>query len=328
MRLPRLKVPSGQGAAVYHCLSRVVNRDFVLRAPEKEQFVALLRRHERLCGVRVLTYCVMANHFHLLVEVPQRPPEAWDDGELIAHLKKCGGSASLEKQLRQLRSQGAPEAADALRESYLKRMWDLSFFMKGLKQEFTQWFNRRHHRKGTLWEERFKSVLVEGSGPVLETMAAYIDLNSVRAGLGEDPKGYRWCGYAEAVAGGKEAKAGLMNVVGKEKPLERYRMLVFAGAEERGLDKENRPLRRGVPQARIRAVLERKGKLTKEEMLRCRVRYFCDGAILGSKEFVNQVFEVNRKRFGTQRKDGARKMRFVEVPGFYALRDLQLRPIG
>jgi hypothetical protein len=51
-------------------------------------------------------------------------------------------------------------------------MWDVSAFMKLLKQRFTQWFNRRRGRKGTLWEERFKSVLVEGAGPALSAMPA------------------------------------------------------------------------------------------------------------------------------------------------------------
>ena len=60
--------------------------------------------------------------------------------------------------------------------------------------------------------ERFKSVLVEGKGNPLQTMAAYIDLNPVRAGLVGDPKDYRFCGYAEAVAGNRLAKAGLVRV--------------------------------------------------------------------------------------------------------------------
>ena len=67
-------------------------------------------------------------------------------------------------------------------------MWDVSGYLQRLKQRFTQWFNRRKGRRGVLWEERFKSVLVEGSGDPLSTMAAYIDLNPVRAGLVEDPK--------------------------------------------------------------------------------------------------------------------------------------------
>lgn len=35
-------------------------------------------------------------------------------------------------------------------------------------------------------------------------MAAYIDLNPVRAGVCADPADYRWSGYGEAVGGGKK----------------------------------------------------------------------------------------------------------------------------
>ncbi len=86
-------------------------------------------------------------------------------------------------------------------------MHDLSEFMKMLLQRFSSWFNRTHQRTGRLWEQRFKSVLVE-DGVAARTMAAYIDLNPVRAGICEDPADYRWSSYGEAVAGGKRARAG------------------------------------------------------------------------------------------------------------------------
>jgi hypothetical protein len=50
-------------------------------------------------------------------------------------------------------------------------MWDVSQFMKMVKQRFTHWHNKRQGRRGTLWEERFRSVLVEGAGRTLVTMA-------------------------------------------------------------------------------------------------------------------------------------------------------------
>ncbi len=55
--------------------------------------------------------------------------------------------------------------------------------MKELKQRFSRWYNRQTGRFGTLWAERFKSVLVEDHPANVETLAAYIDLNPVRAGL-------------------------------------------------------------------------------------------------------------------------------------------------
>jgi hypothetical protein len=46
-------------------------------------------------------------------------------------------------------------------------------------------------------------------------------------------------------------------------------------------------------------------------MLRCRVRYFTDGAVIGSRSFVNEAFANARERFSKARKDGARTMRGV-----------------
>jgi REP element-mobilizing transposase RayT len=45
----------------------------VLGEEEKAHFAKLLRLYEQVCQVRVVTYCVMANHFHVLVEVPAKP---------------------------------------------------------------------------------------------------------------------------------------------------------------------------------------------------------------------------------------------------------------
>ena len=69
-----------------------------------------------------------------------------------------------------------------IHERFTYRMHDLSEFMKTLMQRFTQWFNRTHKRSGNLWEEAFKSVIVE-DGVAARTMAAYIDLYPVRSGM-------------------------------------------------------------------------------------------------------------------------------------------------
>jgi hypothetical protein len=58
------------------------------------------------------------------------------------------------------------------------------------------------------------------------------------------------------------------------------------------------------------------------------VRDFCDGAVLGTKEFVNGIFEAARHRSGPKRQTGARPMPHVEADGLTTLRDLRLRPLG
>jgi hypothetical protein len=131
-----------------------------------------------------------------------------DDAELVRLVRRAELSypaSDLERQLVEMRSACDDAGAERLRGRFLRRMWNLASFMQGVKQRFSQWFNARNDRAGTLWEGRFKSVLVEGTGQTLSTMAAYIDLNPVRAGIVKDPADYRWSGYAEAVAGRKPA---------------------------------------------------------------------------------------------------------------------------
>jgi hypothetical protein len=63
-------------------------------------------------------------------------------------------------------------------------------------------------------------------------------------------------------------------------------------------------------------------------MLRCRVRYFTDGAVIGSKAFVNEAFAAARERFTARRKDGARRMKGngKAVAGvLWSVRDLRVR---
>lgn len=76
-----------------------------------------------------------------------------------------------------------------------------------------------------------------------------------------------------------------------------------------------------------RAVLAARGKLITSELVRLRVRYFSDGAILGSKAFVEGIFESQREQFSPQRKRGARRIREVEST-LHALRQLKVRPLG
>ena len=337
MRQARLKAPEHHPMAYYHCISRVVDRRFVLGDTEREQFVAWMRHYEVFCGVRVITYCIMSNHFHILVEVPQQPEQLPSDEVLLGLLMR-GYSKGFAQTIRQRLEMLPEDERQALRESFFARMWDVSAFMKLLKQRFTQWFNRQQGRKGTLWEERFKSVLVDGAGEALATMAAYIDLNPVRAGLVDDPKDYRWCGYAEAVAGKRAPRQGLRTVITaaqrseatSEQSLSQYRVWLFGLGEQEGVNQpgEQPTVRRGIDSARVKTVIADKGKLTVTEYLRCRVRYFADGAVLGTRAYVDEVFQKNRKRFGPKRKDGARKLRYLQMNGLFSLRDLRIEPVG
>jgi REP element-mobilizing transposase RayT len=362
MRLKRLKAPANSASPVafYHCVSRVVNRDFVLGDAEKAQFLAFMRLYERFCGVRVVAYCLMSNHFHLLVGVPKRPaPEAMpSNAELIRLVRSTLGdleATALEWALGEAAKIQSASWEAEIRERYLRRMWDISFFMKSLKQRFTQWFNKVHQRRGTLWEGRFKSVLVESAGEPLRAMAAYIDLNPVRANLVEAPKDYAWSSYGAAMSGDLGALEGLAEVeevrhAGEDEAAEAarqaartgqsperrtlevlcaHRALLYGRGEERGMGEDGLPMKKGFTREESRRVVECGGRLPAEAYLRCRVRYFTDGEVVGSRGYVNGVFEAERGRYGARRRTGARLMAGLSrEEKLYSLRDLKVDKVG
>ncbi len=236
-------------ANCYHVVSRVVNRELVFGDVEKERFLKIVRKQVEFSGLELLSWCVMGNHFHLLLRVPDKEAAlaGWTEGDFIARL----GVLSEEKYTRELlgnvkmwRGNSCGHLVTELAGRVRNRLFDLSSFMKEVKQKFSAWFNLAHGRTGTLWEDRFRSVLVEGTGGYsadglggLLAVAAYIDLNPVRAGIVDDPKDYRWCSYAAAVVGDASARRGIAACSGAAKKATwrsvgaGYRKLLFgAGA--------------------------------------------------------------------------------------------------
>ncbi len=210
MGLRRVKIKS-EMESVYHCISRIVGGQRLLGQRGKEILRRQLWRVSDFCGVEVLTYCIMSNHFHLLLRVPKK--QEVSDQELLRRFWVLYGEEkiSIESLTDMLQKNG--REAKAWRKLMLGRMGDVSIFMKMLKQRFSIWYNRSHERFGTLWAERFKSVLVEDSHFALQIVGAYIDLNPLRAGLCKDPKDYRYCGYGEAMGGFKRARSGICSLM-------------------------------------------------------------------------------------------------------------------
>ena len=342
---------SGTKPAIYHCISRVVDRRFVFGNAEREHFRMFMRMQENFSGCRVLSYCVMSNHFHILLEVPPMPTGGISDEVLLKRLSAISSEAyvaEVAKELAEARLSGNETWIAEIHARFTYRMHHLSEYMKTLLQRFTRWFNRTHERSGTLWEERYKSVIVE-SGEAARTIAAYIDLNPVRAGMVSDPAKYRWSGYGEAIGGGnkgngKKARESLMRIF--ENPearfknpdgdwrdvARRYRRLM-------GMELEGKVMKAKVDSKAVRLKTKNSAEaleanenetvlreLSMAKLLRCRIRYFSDGAVIGSKEFVNEAFANARERFSEKRKDGARRMRGAAAAarGLFSARDLRV----
>ena len=323
MRRARLK-PRGQ-VAVYHCISRTTGGQRLFGPQEKEKFRLLMRRQAAFSQVQVVTDTILGTHFHIVVRVPAEVQLT--DEELLATLKKFYGPKSAQAEAFGSALKKEKECLPTLRDQYGKRMGDVSAFMKELKQAFSRWFNKQHDRFGTLWAERFTSVLVQDRSMALLVIAAYVDLNAVRAGITPDPKDYRFCGYAEAVARAGPARSGLLSLFPPKAPWKKvlagYRKFLYVEAARAGHSKK-----KVLDRETILKVFEEGGELSVPELLRLRIRYFTAGVVLGTREYVDKIYAKHLKKHTPKRKKGARKMKGKYWGDLVTMRDLQKEVIG
>jgi len=312
-----------------HVVDRVCGRQFLLGPEEKEAFRILLHRLVRFTGLELLTWTCLDNHFHLLLRVPNAGEAAQlraslCEADLFERMRGAFSASYLQElrwRIEAFRREGRPEMAESILRRLRAQLYDVSAFMHMLKRRFSAYYNQKHGRKGTLWEGRFRSVLVEEDEESLLRMAAYIDLNAVRAGIVKDPKDYRWSGYGEAtgsagaVAGREEARQGVRELVSAACGLGELPSWEEARAAYGDWLYESLPARQECP--------AHGGRLSKAQLLHCRVRYFADGLALGSRGFVEEVFARYRGNFGARRSSGARPLRWGEWAGLCSLRDLQ-----
>ena len=71
---------------------------------------------------------------------------------------------------------------------------NLSAVMHDLNSGYATWFNRQHRRVGSLFQGRFKAILVEDES-YCWTLSRYIHLNPFRARMVQRPEDHPWSSY-------------------------------------------------------------------------------------------------------------------------------------
>ena len=301
MRLPRVLA---QGEGYYHVISRVSGQRFLLNAEEKDRLVWFMNASAGFSGVDVLAYAFMDNHFHMLVKVPL--PYDVDDVELIRRMRLLYGQAKLDRILSDWETwegKGMEFKVLDAKAALRRRMHDLSQFCKTLKETFSMSYNARHGHVGTIWGSRFKSILVSPDYRTLMTVAAYINLNPVRADVVEDPADYRWSGYGAAMSGNGLARKGMCALAsaafgrGKAVPFEtalaacNAAMEGYVDAPKSGADvvKRTSETPPKFNAKKVDAAIKEGKPLSVFEALRCKVRYFSHGLAVGPVAFVRDL---------------------------------------
>jgi hypothetical protein len=189
---PRSKLVDPSVTPWYHCISRCVRRAFLCGegAGHRKQWIE--DRLKELVGIFALEcagFSLMDNHLHLLLRLDPRSAEGWSAEEVARRwlglfpLRDASGNAMAVAEDRVARFADQQEWVAEMR----RRLADLGWFMKSLKEPLARLSNKEDCCTGAFWEGRYKSIAITDEESLLAT-AAYIDLNPVAAGLAPTPE--------------------------------------------------------------------------------------------------------------------------------------------
>ena len=116
--------------AVYHVMSWTALDGFPLKDSEKDFLLDLIKRISALYFSEILGFCLMGNHFHLLVKII--PENRFTDEQIQKRFEAYYGESRdfIEGQIPYLR----------------EKLSSLSEFMREIKVGFARYYNRRHNR--------------------------------------------------------------------------------------------------------------------------------------------------------------------------------------
>jgi len=293
--------------AVYHVMSRTALDGFPLKDVEKDFMLDLVKRFSTLYFTEILGFCLMDNHFHLLVKMI--PEDRFTDEEIQKRVETFyGDSWTFSKgQLPYFR----------------EKLSSLSEFVREIKVSFARYYNRRHNRRGYFWGDRFKSVIVD-KGETLVNCLAYIDLNPLRAGIVIRPEDYRWNSLGYHVQTNNQGNFlstdfGLkeFNVKSKKERIRRYRRYVYeAGA----LSRPDRMQAKVIDDKVVAKERKKDFEISRISRFRHRTRYFTDSGIIGSKEFVATNYQRFKHLFYSKHEKKPKPIKGLD--GMYSLKRL------
>jgi len=281
MRPPRLLAAPGC-PGLYHVTSRVVDKRIIFGEKERAKFLKLAKGYAVFGGIDLVSWCLMGNHFHLMVRVRAEDATKLSDEEVLERCSHIYEGWKLERLRVNYENSPSEASRKQLLDPFRERMGSLPEYVGQVKKAFTLWYNIRNNRCGTLWEGRYHSTLMEheadekrvkeqGLGGLAQRIAAYIDLNPLRAGEVAEPEGNDWSGYGRAVRGDDTALRGLRLLWGecaggKEGLLEAHRLAVYEeGSEDKVPEAGPKSKRHGIARAKVLRV--RQGEWSKARAL-------------------------------------------------------------
>ncbi len=181
----------------YHCIARCVRRAFLCGEDHltgnnfehrREWITERLSYLARTFSIKIASYAIMSNHYHLVLRVDADKAKDWSEANVIRRWKRIYNIPPIVQQyIKNSQSEAIAAVAKDIIEKWRQRLTDISWFMRNLNEYLARKANKEDDCKGRFWEGRFKSQPLLDESAVITAMA-YVDLNPIRAKIAKTPE--------------------------------------------------------------------------------------------------------------------------------------------
>ena len=158
----------------YHIYNHANGNDILFK--EETNYLYFISKYEKYMSsvINTYAYCLMPNHFHILVTLKA-------EGEIFSTIDK---SHVIEKY------NSLTTATE--KENYLSLFVSKQF--SNLFSSYTQAFNKKYKRMGSLFMKNFKRKLVNDDNYFVD-LIKYIHINPVKDGFVKKPEDWKYSSY-------------------------------------------------------------------------------------------------------------------------------------
>lgn len=160
--------------AYYHIYNHANGNELLF--VEAENYRYFLQQYQKYISpvADTLAYCLMPNHFHLLVQ--------------IKSIEKIG----VQNENQSVRKKYDEKVTPAEKDNFISKQVSKQF--ANLFSSYTQAFNRRYQRKGSLFIKNFKRKRIEDDDYYTQ-LILYIHFNPVKDGFVQEPGDWKFSSY-------------------------------------------------------------------------------------------------------------------------------------
>lgn len=296
----------------FHCTSRCVRGAFLCGfnkdtgqdfSHRRHWLKARLLKLATVFSIKLAAFAIMENHFHVVLKVEQKAADEWSERDVILRWHQIFKGTELSRRYLELGELTAEEtrALTLSTRRWRKALTDISWFMRCTKEPLARMANREDGCKGRFWEGRFHSQALLDTRALVACMT-YVDLNPMRANMGEYPESDPFTSLherAEALSRNGNLQhplhPGIVDIDADDKgsvntpfPVNTldYMELVDLAA------RQERPHKRGSLEKLAKPVLERLGisKSSWEELETCFKQHF--HVLVGCSESIRHACQV------------------------------------